>query len=116
MRSRAHVRDEPLVGGMRLYLLELGGGREEEKVASVQGGLSIWQWKKNYFPFIFLTSYTVKCHLMWGWRMWGRGKRCGRMEKVLNSCLVIWESEFSREMECDHKVTLHVRIVVVNLT
>lgn len=38
------------------------------------------------------------------------------MEKVLNSCLVIWESEFSREMECDHKVTLYVRIVVMNLT
>lgn len=32
----------------------------------------------------------------------GKGKEGGRMEKVLNSCLVVWESEFSREMECDH--------------
>lgn len=32
----------------------------------------------------------------------GKGKRCGRLEKVLNSCLIVWESEFSREVECDH--------------
>ena len=31
----------------------------------------------------------------------GKGKGCGKMGKVLNSCLVIWESEFSRETERD---------------
>lgn len=32
----------------------------------------------------------------------GKGKGCGRIKKVLNSCLIVWENAFSREMECDH--------------
>lgn len=43
----------------------------------------------------------------------GKGRGCGRMKKVSNSCLVIWESEFSREMERDQQVILYLRIVVI---
>lgn len=42
----------------------------------------------------------------------GKGKGCGRMKNVSNSCLVIWEGEFRREMERDQQGTLYVKIVV----
>lgn len=60
-------------------------------------------------------NYTVKSSLDVGIENGGRGKGCGRVGKVLNSCLIVWESEFSREMECDHLVTLPVGITVMNL-
>lgn len=72
LRSRTHVRDEPWVGGVRLYLLEWGG-REEEKVASVQGGLSIWQWKK-LFPIYFLNELYSKVSPDVGMENVGKGK------------------------------------------
>jgi len=37
LRSRAHMRDEPLVRGVRLCLLEWG-----EERGRVQGGFAIW--------------------------------------------------------------------------
>ena len=72
--------------------------------------------EKELFPIYFLNELYSKVSPDVGMENVGKGKGCGRMEKVLNSCLVIWESEFSGEMEWDHKVTLHVRIVVMNLT
>lgn len=32
----------------------------------------------------------------------GKVKECGIIETVLNSCFIVLESEFSREIECDH--------------
>lgn len=60
MRSRAHVRDEPLVGGMRLYLLELGGGeggRESSISARRPFNLAV---EKELFPIYFLNELYSK--------------------------------------------------------
>lgn len=46
---------------------------------------------------------------MWGWKVWGKGRDVVEWKNVSNSCLVIWEGEFRREMERDQQGTLYVK-------
>lgn len=73
LRSRAHVRDEPWVGGVRLYLLEWGGegGRESSISARRPFNLAV---EKELFPIYFLDKLYSKVSPDVGMENVGKGK------------------------------------------